>query len=283
MLIIDCHAHIYSPDEWSYPPTADPLRVPGGSGSIEKLRSIMQENQVSAVRAVQTVSFYGYDNRYLADVCKTHPDWVSGVCTLDPDDPHSTGYLRQLVQEHGVKSLRSIPAQSRSSFNQKAVHQLWAQALELGITVDIFLMELEWVQEAEKLLYQFPDLCVALCHCLDIKPGNEYKDRLDAVLRLARFPNLYAKLDFIATGTQRGYPGDDLHEAALQIIGTYGAERSIWGSNYPNELWTPGITYNEHLRIFLEELPLNRNERIQVLGETARRLWFPHLQTLDES
>ena len=29
MLVIDCHAHIYSPDEERYPPVAQPLRVPG--------------------------------------------------------------------------------------------------------------------------------------------------------------------------------------------------------------------------------------------------------------
>ena len=87
MLVIDCHAHIYSPDEGRYPPVAQPLRVPGGGGSIQDLRAVMDANGVAAVRAVQTVSFYGYDNRYLADVCRANPRWVGGVCTLDPDDP----------------------------------------------------------------------------------------------------------------------------------------------------------------------------------------------------
>lgn len=65
MLIIDCHAHIYSPDEKSYPPKDKPLRVPGGKASIDDLRRTSLANGVTAVRAVQTVSFYNEDHRHL--------------------------------------------------------------------------------------------------------------------------------------------------------------------------------------------------------------------------
>ena len=67
MLIIDVHAHIYSPDERRYKPKANPLRIPGNKGSVEDLQSVMRANGVRAVRAIQTVSFYGYDNGYLCD------------------------------------------------------------------------------------------------------------------------------------------------------------------------------------------------------------------------
>jgi len=43
-------------------------------------------------------------------------------------------------------------------------------------------------------------------------------------------------------------------------------------------LWTPKITYSEHLRIFTEVLPLKTEARRLILGEMARRLWFPELQ-----
>ena len=281
MLIIDCHAHVYSPDEERYQPTQNPLRVPGGGGSAEDLGKISRANGVAAVRAVQTVSFYGYDNRYLCDVTRTNSDWVAGVCTLDPDDPHSPGYLQQFVRESGVKSLRSIPGRSRTTFDDQAVRSLWKESADLGITVDLFLMNLEWVEGAEKLLQEFPDLTVAFCHCMDIKPGADYEKTVDQVLRLARFRNLYAKVDFISTGTEVGYPGADLQAAALQIIEAYGSERCVWGSNFPNQLWTPKLTYAEHLRIFTEVLPLSSRARADVLGETARRLWFPHLHDSD--
>ena len=277
MLTIDCHAHIYSPDEERYQPKENALTVPGGKGSIDDLRKESLENGVTAVRAVQTVSFYGYGNRYLCDATKLNPDWVSGVCTLEPDDPHSPGLLEQFVREYGVKTLRSTPGNSRTTFDHDGVRKLWKTAADVGGTVDIFLMNLDWVASAEKLLQEFPGLTVAFCHCMDLKPGPLYEKTLSEVLRLSKYKNLYAKVDFISTGTEIGYPGSDLHDAALRIIDTYGPERCVWGSNFPNALWTPKLTYAEHLRIFSEALPLSDEVKAQVLGETARRLWFPHL------
>ncbi len=253
------------------------MRVPDGKGALEDLRQVSQANGVKAVRAVQTVSFYNYDNTYLCDAAKPNPDWVSGVCCLEPDDPASPGLLRQAVREYGVKTLRSTPGNQRRTFDHEGVRQLWRACAEVGATVDIFLMNLDWVEGAEKLLREFPDMVVGFDHCMDLKPGPQYQQVLGEVLRLAKYPNLYAKVDFISTGSETGYPGADLHQAVLQIIDTYGPERCVWGSNFPNALWTPQFTYAEHLRIFTHELPLSTEARAQILGETARRLWFPQL------
>lgn len=38
------------------------------------------------------------------------------------------------------------------------------------------------------------------------------------------------------------------------------------------------MSYAEHLRIFAEALPLADEERRLILGENARRIWFPELQ-----
>jgi predicted TIM-barrel fold metal-dependent hydrolase len=278
MLIIDVHAHIYSPDERRYQPKSKPLRVPGNKGSVDDLRAVMKANGVAAVRAIQTVSFYGYDNRYLCDAARANKGWLAGVATLDPDDPHSPGLLRQFVREYGVQSLRSVPSPARNSFDDPGVRALWKVVAEEGISVDIFLMRPEMVASAVKLLQEFPALAVGFCHCMDLKPGPALEPSLKTVCELARFKNLYAKVDFIGTGTRMSYPCSDLHAAALRVIDAYGPERCVWGSCFPNELWTPKITYAEHLRIFTEALPLKEAARRSVLGETARRLWFPHLK-----
>ncbi len=273
-MIIDCHAHIYSADERRYPPKADPLRPPGGAASIEDLRATAEAHAVTAVRAIQSYSFYGDDNRYLCDTARANPDWVAGVCTLEPDDPNSPAVLRRCVQEYGVKTLRSIAGNAQATFDHDGVRQLWRACAELGATVDIFLMKLEWVAGAEDLLREFGDVAVGFDHCMDLKPGPDYEKKLGEVLRLSRYENLYAKVDFISTGTQVGYPGEDLHDAAMKIIDAYGAERCVWGSNFPNALWTPKMTYTEHLKIFTDVLPLSDGDRRQVLGETAGRVWF---------
>jgi predicted TIM-barrel fold metal-dependent hydrolase len=276
MLVIDCHAHILSGDEKRYPPKDRPLRPPGGQASLEDLHRVSQANGVQAVRAIQTISFYGYDNRYLCDSAKANRSWLRGVCTLDPDDPHSPSLLQQFAREYHVASLRSVPSPShKTGFDDPGVRALWRMAAGEGLTIDIFLMRLEMVPSATKLLEEFPNMTIGFCHCMDLKPGPQLAPSLDAVLKLSRFRNLYPKLDFIGTGTTRAFPCEDLHDPCLKIIEAYGPERCVWTSCFPNDLWTPKITYAEHLRIFTEVLPLKSEARRLILGETARRLWFP--------
>lgn len=274
---IDCHAHIYSPDEVRYPAMESPRRPPGGRASVDDLIHLGASHGVTAFRAIQTWTFYRDDNRYLCDVARSHPEQVATVCTLDPDDPASPQRLRRYVQDHGVRTLRSIAGHGQTTFDHDGVRALWKTCAETGTTVDLFLMRYAWVESAENLLLEFPDITVGFDHCMDLKPGPDYDRTLSIVLRLARHDNLIAKVDFISTGTELGYPGEDLHAAVLKIIDTYGPDRCVWGSNFPNALWTPKMTYAEHLRIFADDLPLSDTARRQVLGETARRLWFPHL------
>ena len=282
MLIIDTHAHIYSPDEKRYPPRENPLRPPKGQGSAEHLHEVMLKHGVSAVRAIQTVTFYGYDNRYLCDAAKAHTSWMAGVCNVHPDNPESPAILRRLIREYGVKALRSVPSDAHkdAAFDDPGVRALWKVIADEGAAVDIFLMRREWVPSASKLIADFPKLTIGFDHCMDLKPGPQLESDVRTVCRLSRFKSLYPKVDFIATGTQQRFPCEDLHHACMEIIGAYGAERCVWASSYPNELWTPKVNYGEYIRIFAEVLPLKDRERRLILGENAQRLWFPKLKAV---
>jgi predicted TIM-barrel fold metal-dependent hydrolase len=275
MLIVDTHAHIYSPDEKRYPPIDKPLRPPGGKASVEDLQRESRANGVKAVCAIQTSTFYRFDNRYICDSARAHKDWIAGVCTLDPDDPHSPGLMQQFVRDYHIRGMRSIPAKN-GQLNHAGVRALWKTGLEQGIVINV-LIDRDKAPEAEVLLKEFSGLKVVLDHCLNFKAGPDFQPILADVLRLSRHKNLHAKLTFLPTGSTNGYPCADMHAACLKIIDAFGPERCVWGSDFPCELWTPKVTYAEHLKIFAEALPLKDSARAQILGETARRLWFPGL------
>jgi L-fuconolactonase len=271
--IVDTHAHIYAPDEARYPPIADPLRPPGGKGSVADLRAESLANGVGAVCAIQTSTFYRFDNRYVRDTARAESAWLAGVCTLDPDDPESPGALARFVREDGLRGMRSIPA-ADGTLDHPGVRALWGAAADLGIGVNV-LIDAELAEEASRLVRRFPGLRVVLDHCLNLRAGPRLEMTLDAVLRLADHPNVHAKLTFLPSGSATGYPCADMHEPCLRVIEAFGAERCVWGSDFPCELWTPGVTYAEHLRIFTDALPLGATARAAILGGTAIRLWFP--------
>ena len=275
MPIIDTHAHIYSPDERRYPPIEKPLRPPGGKGSLEDLRKESSENHVDAVCLIQTSTFYRFDNRYILDSAKANPEWTAGVCTLNPDVGDSPGLLARYAREFGIRGMRSIAA-SDGRLDHPGVRALWKSATDNGLVINV-LTNHDKADQVDRLLADFSGLRVVLDHCLNLKVGPDFRTILDAVLRLSKRPNLHAKLTFIPTGSETGYPCADMHDACMRVIEAYGAERCVWGSDFPCELWTPKVSYAEHLRIFQSDLPLSEQNRNQILGETAKRLWFPNL------
>lgn len=275
MPIIDTHAHIYSPDETKYPVIEKPLRPPKGKGSLEGLREESRANGVRAVCAIQTSTFYRFDNRYILDTSKANPDWVAGVCTLDPDDPRSPSLLVRNAREYGVRGMRSIAAADKR-LDHPGVRALWKTALDEGIVINV-LTGPELTDQVDRLLRQFPALPVVLDHCFNPKAGPDLDPTVEKVLWLSRHHNLHAKLTFVGSSCVSSYPCTDLHDACLRIARAYGAERCVWGSDYPNGLWTPKVTYAEHLKIFTEALPFSQTEREAILGGTAQRLWFPNL------
>lgn len=272
MLIADTHAHIYSPDEKKYPTIAKPLRPPGGKAAVEDLRATAKAAGVERACLIQTTTFYGFDNRYLVDAAKASKGWAVGVCTLNPDDTHSPGLLQHYSKHYNVRGMRSIPAKD-GRLDHPGVRELWKTASDSGLVINV-LVSRDKTQELDGMLGAFPHLRVVLDHCLNLKRGPDYDAILGDVLRLGKRKNLHAKLTFLATGSDEPYPCEAMHKACLQIVDAYGPERCIWGSDFPNALWTPKVKYGEYLKIFREILPLSGPARDQVLGGTAARLWF---------
>jgi predicted TIM-barrel fold metal-dependent hydrolase len=272
MPIIDSHAHIYSDDDRLYPPIAKPLRPLRGTGTVAHLNRERKGAGVRHVLAVQTTTYYGWDNRFLADSVRANSDWMAGICTLDPDDPHSPDLLAQYAHGHNVRGLRSYQA-SDGRLDHPGVVRIWEAARRGNLVVNVRINR-DKAAELAALLKRFPDLMVVLDHCLYLAAGPEYEKTLGDVLELARHPNLHAKLSFLPTGSARAYPFEDMHAACHRIIAAYGPDRCLWGSAFPCELWCPKTTYAQQIRLFSHGLGLDAHTREAVLGQTAQRLYF---------
>ena len=271
-LIIDCHAHIYSEDERTYPTVEKPYRPPEGKGTIAHLRRELQAGGVRYATAVHTFTFYRWDNRFVADASRDNRDLIAGVCLLNPDDPKSPDVLERYVKQFNVRGLRSIPARS-GKLDDPKVRDLWSTAARLEIVVCV-LVNRDKRSELESLAARYPKLPIVIDHCLNLAAGEHHDAILDDMIGLAKLANLHAKLSYIVTGSGGEYPFRDMHESCRRIIKAYGPRRCVWGSDFPCELWCPKATYAQHLRVFTHELGLDAETKRQILGETPKRLWF---------
>ena len=274
-LIVDCHAHIYGEDEKKYPSIADPYRPPKGTGTVAHLQREMQANGVRYVTAIQTSTFYRWDNRFTVETATANKDRMVAVCTLNPDDAKSPKLLEAYARGGSVRGMRSIPA-SNGKLDDPGVRSLWQVAERTGIVINV-LVGREMRHELEKMLRNFSQLRVVIDHCLNLRSGANFQSTLDDMLVLSKYPYVHAKLTFVATGTGEGYPGRDMHAACLRIINEFGPQRCVWGSDFPCELLCPKFSSAQHLNVFKQELGLDRTSKRAILGETAFGLWFKQM------
>lgn len=278
MLIIDTHAHVFSADEQAYPPRENPSRPPQGTGTLDRLTETVERHEVRAVTAVQVSGFYGFDNRYIRAVALQNPHWAAGIFTLDPLDERAPGKVKAFARDGSMRGLRSVPA-AGGQLDHPGVRALWRAASEEGLPVNV-LAGYEVEEQLDRLLAAFPGLAVVLDHSLRLQAGDRASATLSALERLSRHRHLYAKLSFIANGEagcSDGWPCSSMFRTVMRVADVFGAERCAWGSHFPTEKYARPLTYGEHLDIFRNQLPLAESARQQILGETARRLWFPEL------
>jgi predicted TIM-barrel fold metal-dependent hydrolase len=246
-------------------------------GTVAHLRRELQSAGVGRVTAIHTSTYYRWDNRFTADSARDNSDVMVGICTLDPDDDKSPALLEQYVRDFNIRGMRSIPAQS-GRLDDPGVDRLWKMAEELGIVINV-LTNREKQSEIEALAGRHPKLRVVIDHCLNLRAGPELDPTLDAMRDLARIERAFAKLSFIPTGSSQQFPCRDMHAPCRAVIGFFGPERCVWGSDFPCQLWCPNVTYSQNLRILTHELGLDEAARRAILAETPRRLWFAPLAT----
>ncbi len=272
MEIVDTHAHIYSADGNAYPMRENPLRPPGGAGTMEHLIREMDGAGVARALLIQTFTAYEYDNRFIADTAAAYPERSLGVVTLDPTDPGAPELLLSLHARSNLGAIRMYPTRGDDpTFAHEGHGRLIEAATELGLVTNI-LIDTPHADALATHLTNYPQARIVLDHCMNLRAGAS--DILARTVDLASFPNLYAKLTFAVTGSDEEYPCRDTHDLVRAVIEAYGADRCIWGSDFPCELWCPKVTYAQHLRIFTEEIGLSGDVRRAVLGGTAARLYF---------
>src|SRR3954447_13994245 len=140
------------------------------------------------------------------------------------------------------------------------------------------LVELGWVFElqvfpnqlehAVELVERHPDLTFVLIHAGMPIEGEPWREALAA---LAQFSNVYVKLSGQGTFIHRVDP-DWIRTVTAAVLETFGAERAMFGSNFPVEsIWTDFSSLVKAWFGVLAEFPLEA--QADILGRTARRVY----------
>lgn len=272
-MIVDAHTHLFSLDTARYPlanPEAD--YRPAADGSADTLKREMDAAGVDRAFTI-TAGFYGWDNATTLDFLAGNEGWLAAGVLVDPASPDGPDTLSGLVAK-GVSGIRI----QRHLFYHQALDDpvstpLWQRAADLGLTIDVNATHEEYDAVANRLR-AFPDTRMILDHCGYVSAALGPKNQTVApAVAMARYPNAYAKLTFATTASREPWPFRDVHGMIREIVHAFGPERCLFGTNFPQAQYSPGVSYAQLVDLFTDVLDFSDEEREWILGRTAASLW----------
>ena len=257
-MVIDFHAHIY-PDkiaETAVYNIGEFYKIPiQGNGTVSGLL----ENSRAAGGAIDRFVVFSAAaipgqvaniNTYIAGVCRENPEFT-GLGTLHPDLPNPEDEIERIIKL-GLKGIKFHPDMQRFNIDDEHMTETYAfLEKRLPILFHTGDYRYSWSHPARlaKVLDNFPGLTAVAAHF----GGWSVFD-----LALEYLKDRFCYFDI---SSALPYLGD---RRAEELIRIYGAERFLFGSDYP--MWNPGSCLNDFMKLQLtsreQELILSRNARI---------------------
>lgn len=262
-MVIDAHAHIF-PDKiaekavagignfygdltMELDGTADGLLKSGGSAGVDKFLV----HSVATVPA-QVTSI----NNFIARCVKKYPGKFIGFAAMHPDFEDVSAELDRAVSL-GLKGVKLHPDFQRFNADDERAMTIYEAAAERELPVLIHMgdsrTDFSKPKRLANVLERFPSLVVIAAHF----GGWSEWDSAAAVLGGGKYKHLWTDCSSSLYALSP--------EHAKRLIDAYGADRVLFGTDYP--MWTA----TEELERFAE-IPLTESEREMILHENAERL-----------
>lgn len=281
MHYFDTHTHAVSPDTEKYPPK--PL---GGTRSewsrehavdVDGLIRSLDAAGVENAALVHASTVYGFDNSYAAAALARYPDRLVGVGAVNFLSDTAVADLQQLIEEHGFSGVRirvsdgttKVPTPG-SGVTDERMEAVWDYVAAKGIPVCV-QMHSKDAPKLAQVLEARPSMTVLLDHMgRPNAAGGAPYPHLGELGQLARFNGVHLKITPPAIKRLENEPGADVTEVIGRLVETFGADRIMWGSNFPASAGTLG-----QLRASIEGyLPaLDDEQKAAILGGNAARIY----------
>jgi predicted TIM-barrel fold metal-dependent hydrolase len=274
--ILDTHTHVLAADHARYPQQVDPALLPqwvhDHPVDAPGLLAEMDAAGVAGAVLVQARGAYGYDNSYVADARGLAPARFVNAAVIDMTDPRREDLLRRWSGEQGVLGLRlfNIPPARPDWLDTPATAWFVRDAAALGVRLSVCVLAPD-LPAVGRLLAACPQTPIAIDHCgfASLAPGLASRDAT-ALAALAAYDNVRLKVTTTLLH-QAQEAGLDPQDVVEWLVEHFGAERLMWGSDYPqhhSESYQEIVAYGRAACA-----RLSAAEQAQFLGGSAAQLW----------
>ena len=288
MPIVDAHAHVAreltgfrqplrygrtresdGTESQFFPPSFEPVASPP-----EVLLAHMDHAGVDRAFLVQH-HLYGDQNELVLECIRTWPDRFSGFAYLGGMGQSDAPDQVERLIEAGMLGLKvELPTTRRLRpefrWDGEAEARIWARLERLGrpLWVDVIGCDEADAAALERAIDAHPRLRVMMCHVGGAPQGIWQRSAL-----LAKKANGWVDLAALPllVGPDEEYPFPRAQEIVRWAVETFGAERVLWGTDYPPTL--NRATYRQWLDWVRRHCPfLTEEQRAEVLGGAAERV-----------
>ncbi|WRX15815.1 Amidohydrolase-related - like 4 [Theobroma cacao] len=284
---IDSHLHIWaSPQEAADMYPFFPGQEPTLPGHLDFLLQCMEEASVDGALIVQPIN-HKFDHSLVTSVLKKHPTKFVGCCLANPaEDGTGVKQLEDLILKDGYRAVRFNPYlwPSGQQMTNEVGKAMFCRAGELGVPVGFMCMKglNLHIKEIKELCTEFPSTVVLLDHLAFCKPPTNDEEKLafSDLLKLSRFSQVYVKISALFRVSRMPFPYQDLVPILSEVVSSFGANRVMWGSDFP--FVVPECGYKgakEAVSRIASQVPLSSSEVEWIMGRTLMQLfqgqWLP--------
>jgi L-fuconolactonase len=273
---IDAHSHIWPPTADKYPlepgQTVADLKPPSFTG--EELMAIARPEGVRRVVLIQHNVYHGFDNSYLVDAWKAHPDRYRVVGMVDSRKPGSGKAMRKL-HKTGVTGFRITPGRLGPDWlDTPGMAEMWDTAAETRQNM-CGLINPSDLPGIDAMCKKHPETPVVIDHFARIGvDGKMRKKDIDNLCGLAKYKKATVKISaYYALGKKKP-PHDDLIPMIRRLYDAFGPQRLMWASDCPYQL-NDGNTYAASVALIRDRIDfLSESDKQWLLRKTAEAVFF---------
>lgn len=276
-MIIDAQVHAYERDHPGRPWAATLHGPPEVTGA--DMVAAMDAVGVHGALLVSPWTMYRFDPSYALSVHAAYPNRFGVITPIDPRSEHAEEAVAAWASTPGAVGVRLMLWDAApGDATHPGVERVMAAAGRHRLPLCVLCWgKLPLIYE---LAGRHPDTQLIIDH-LGLRqpfeppvPAEPFAD-LEALLALARRPNVAVKITGATTLSQRPYPFEDLWGPLGAIFDAFGLERCMWGTDWTRA--TALVTYAEATNAFLVAERLSPTERDALMGATLQRIfnWAP--------
>ena len=275
---IDAHHHYWDPrrGDYDWMPPDDPVLarryVPADLAPSLAQHGITRTILVQAAATIE-------ESEYLLGIADATPSVAGVVGWIDFERPEHVRQLRRLARHPKFVGVRPM-IQDIPDVNwmlRTDVQWAYRAIIDLDLTFDALGFP-PHLDNFLTVLTRYPQMRVAIEHCMkprirDHASGSQvYEDWAEGMRRLAAETQAHCKFSGLATEAGEDWTLDDLRPYANHALDSFGAERVMWGSDWP--VCQSRASYGEWWKsAWALTAYLGKAAQSQIFGETAMRFY----------